>query len=260
MQNSSRTKVKHTPPTPEQVRNAQKAAAEKEHAAVQANLPAIAPAVAVPALASADDYFNRNPGRMCVGRPIRPNLKLGRWIYADDNTDAPLPDGATYTVLYDMAWTGWVRLEAEQPPQYNGNFLFQGDYTRSSREELGDLDPALWPISQFDGEATDPWKEAVYLPLEQAPSGELVTIQIQSKPRSAAIFAIDGLLAHCRQLARRDSDNYPIVKLAIASYESRRFGSQYKPAFPIVGKTPKAGTGKSVDSSIATDMGEQLPF
>jgi hypothetical protein len=246
----------------EQIRAAQARQSETDRANVEATLPAIVPnndGPPVPALNSLDDYLNRNPGRMCLGRPIRPNLKLGRWIYADDNTDEPLPENATYAVLYDLAWAGWVRLEAEQPPQYDGGFLFRSDYKRSSRDELGDHDPTKWPLSQFDSTPTDPWKEAIYLPLEQTPSGELVTIQIQSKPRSAAIFAIDGLLSHCRQMVRRDPDSFPIVKLAISSYESRKFGQQYKPLFKVVGKTPKAHITK-LDASLKNHLDDEIPF
>lgn len=254
---------KRTPPTPEQINAEQRRVAEKEHAARQANLPATLPGTpalpTMPALLSADDYFGRNPSRMVVGRPVRPNLKLGKWIYADDAADTPLPDDAEYAVLYDSTWCGWVRLEADTPPQYEGGLLFSEGFKRPSREELGDSDPAYWPISQFDNLPTDPWKEAAYQPLEQLPSGELLTIQIQSKPRSSAIFAIDGLLSHCRQLMRRDHESYPIIRLGIGNYESRKYGQQYKPIFRIVGKTPKAGIAKH-DTSLKADLDDDLPF
>jgi hypothetical protein len=248
--------------TPEEVRAKQKLDAEKDRNAIGAKLPAVVTPTdvtltVVPALTSTADYFDRNPGRMVVGRPVRPNLKEGRWIFADDDTD--LPEGAEYAALYDHTWAGWVRLEADQPPQYNGGLLFGENYARPSREELGDLDPTQWPVSQFDGQPTDPQKEAVYVPLENTESGEMLTIQIQSKPRSAAIFAVDGLLSHCRQLARRAPDFYPVIRLAIGSYESKKFGSQYKPVFQIVGKTPKAGTTKP-DTSIGADMDDAIPL
>jgi hypothetical protein len=253
-------KPKHQPPTPEQVRAAQRQQAERD--TTRANLPAVAPTPAVPAvpaLRSTDDYFGRNPDRPTLGRPVRPNLKIGKWLFADSTDDEPLPDGAEYAVLYTATLAGHVRLEEGQPPQYELMPLFSPEFTRHSREELGDLDPAHWPISQFDGAPTDPWKEAVYVPLEQLPSGELFTIQIQSKPRSSSIFAIDSLLSHCRQMARRDPDSYPIVRLAISNYESRKYGMQFKPSFKIVGKTPKAGVAQH-DTSTKADFSDEIPY
>jgi hypothetical protein len=259
---------KRAPPTVEQIRAEQTRQAEAADAR-KAALPvkpagatlAVPAPITAPALTSTDDYFDRNPSRMVVGQAIRPNLKLGQWVLADSaDPPTPLPDGGEYVVIYDATWAGWVRLEADQPPQYDGGLLFSADYHRHSREELGDRDPTYWSRSQFDGQPQDPWREAVYLPIEQAPTGAMFTIQIQSNPRSAAIFAIDGLLSDCRQRARRDPENYPIIQLVINSYKSRKFGMQFKPVFRVVGKTPKAGHAAADASSLSADMSDGIPF
>ena len=257
---------KRVPPTATEIRAEQTRLAEREHTA---NLPqkttgatlAVPAPIATPALMSTDDYFDRNPGRMVIGQAIRPNLKLGQWVLADGaDPPTPLPEGGEYVVIYDATWAGWVRLETEQPPQYDGALLFGTDgYQRRSREELGDLVPADWPRSKFDGQPQDPWHEAVYLPIEQAPTGAMFTIQIQAKPRTSAIFAIDGLLSDCRQRARRDPENYPIIRLGIGSYKSRKNGMQFKPVFRVVGKTPKAGHAAADASSLNGNPSDDLP-
>jgi hypothetical protein len=195
---------------------------------------------------------------MVIGRAISPNGKVGKFLYRDDEEE--VPSGIDYTVIADSAWVGWVRLQEGVPPEYVGALLFApGGFRRPARSELGDTNPADWPHSKFDDQPSDPWLEAVYLPLEQAGTGEMFTLQIQSKPRSAGIFAIDGLLRHCSQLARRQPDHYPVVRLQMGQYESRKYGMQWKPVYQVVGKTPKSSVA-TPDTSVDAQLNDSLPF
>jgi hypothetical protein len=223
------------------------------------NLPApVAPAVpAVPAVQGIDEYLNRNP-TMSIGRIMQPNGKDGKIYYGDDG--AEVPPGVAYTVLGDSIWVGWARLVEGEAPQHKGGFPFSDDtFRRPGRGELGDADPTQWPLSKFDNQPTDPWKECVLVPLEDGSSGELFTLRVQSRPGSAAISATDGLLRHCRQLAKRQPDVFPVIKIKMGTYESRKYGPQWKPVYQIVGRTPKTSV-TAPDTSIAADMNDEVGF
>ena len=249
----------HNTRTPEQVRAQQKADAEKANTALQASLPAIVKRAALPALPAidgADAYIDRNP-TMMVGRGIKPNSKSGVIAFTDDET--PVSPDREFTVIAESIWCGFARLEEGQPTKYAGGLLFDPKgFHRPAREELGDDDPTQWPVSKFDGEPGDPWKESVFVPLEDSTTGELFTLQIVSKPRSAAIYAVDGLLRHCHMLMRRSPDMCPVIKLKMSQYESKKYGMQWKPLFQVVGKTSRASAAKP-DTSIGADMDDAIP-
>jgi hypothetical protein len=95
--------------------------------------------------------------------------------------------------------------------------------------------------------------------MEDGSSGELFTLRVQSRPGRAAISAIDGLLRHCRQLAKRQPDVFPVIKIKMGSYESRKYGMQWKPVFQIVGRTPKTSIA-APDTSTAADLNDQIDF
>jgi hypothetical protein len=246
------------PLPPEQVRKQQQADATRDRESVLATLPAIVTPTlpALPAIEGADAYLERNP-TMMVGRVIKPNGKTGIIAFTDEET--PVPSDWEFIVLIESIWCGWARLEESQPAQYEGGLLFSSKgFRRPGREELGDTDPAQWRLGKFDNEPSDPWKEAVFVPMEERGVGELYTLQIVSKPRSAAIFAVDGLLRHCRALMRRAPDMCPAIKLKMSQYESKRYGMQWKPSFQVVGKAPRTSAAKP-DTSISADMDDEIP-
>jgi len=255
---------KRQPPSPEQVLAEQKRQAEADHTRVQANLPMVTPTPRppvvidlVPALNNADEYLVRNPS-MIIGRAAHPNAKVGTIYYNDD--DSEVSPETVWTVIVDAIWAGWVRLVEGEPAQYDGGLFFAPGWHRKARDGLGDTDVTQWPVDKFDAsKVADPWKEAVYVPLENGTSGEMITLQIQSKPRAAAIFATDAFLRHCKQILKRFPDFYPLVKISMSPYESKNFGQQWKPNFQPCGKIERASAAKP-DASIATDMNDSLPY
>jgi hypothetical protein len=253
--------TKRKPPTPEQIRAEQKQQAEADTAQIQANLPAVPPAAQLPAimepaLNNADEYLARNPS-MVVGRPAHPNGKDGTIYYNDDNTE--VSPKTVWTVITDGIWVGRVRLVEGEPAQYDGGLFFTPDWRRRARQELGDLDPTIWPVNRFDSsKRDDPWKEAAYIPMEDGASGEMITLQIQSKPKTAAVFATDGFLRYCKQTLKRFPDFYPLVKIGMSPYPSKQFGQQWKPNFQPCGKIARASAAKP-DASIGADMNDAIP-
>jgi hypothetical protein len=249
-------------PTPETIKAEQIRQAEADAAQVQANLPAVAPtpqlpATMEPALNNADEYLARNPS-MVIGRPAHPNGKDGAVRYNDD--DSEVSTETVWTVHTDSIWVGRVRLVEGEQARYDGNLFFAPGWSRKARSELGDLDPALWSVNRFDSsKKDDPWKEATYIPLEDSTSGEMITLQIQSKPKTAAIFATDAFLRHCKQTLKRFPDFYPLIKIGMSPYQSKNFGQQWKPNFQPCGKIERASAAKP-DNNIATDMNDEIGF
>jgi hypothetical protein len=254
--------TKRNPPTPQQVKAEQIRQAEADAAQIQANLPAVAPAsqlpaIMEPALNNTDEYLARNPS-MIIGRAAHPNAKTGAIYYNDDETEVSTE--TAWTVITDSIWVGWVRLVEGEPAQYDGSLFFAPGWSRRARSELGDLDPAVWPVNRFNSsERDDPWKSGTYIPMENGASGEMITLQVQSKPKTAAIFATDAFLRHCKQTLKRFPDHYPLVKIGMSPYESRNFGQQWKPNFQPCGKIERASAAKP-DAGVAADMNDQLDF
>jgi hypothetical protein len=243
------------PRTSEEIRKSQVADAEREHASLPALVTPTLPTL--PAIEGADAYLNRNPSMM-VGRVVKPNGKTGVITHIDDET--PVSPDTEFVVLTESIWCGWARLEEGQPAQYEGGLLFSPKgFHRPGRDELPDQDPEQWPLGKFDDQPADPWKEAVFVPMEERSVGELYTLQIVSKPRSAAIFATDGLLKHCQALMHRSPDMAPVIRLKMSQYESTRYGLQWKPHFQVVGKTPRASAAKP-NTGIDADMNDEVGF
>jgi hypothetical protein len=69
------------------------------------------------------------------------------------------------------------------------------------------------------------------------------------------------VIEECKKMLRREPNDYPVIKLALSSFQHReeRIGRVTVPAFVRVGKTPKTGIA-AIDTSIATDMDDEIPF
>jgi hypothetical protein len=69
------------------------------------------------------------------------------------------------------------------------------------------------------------------------------------------------VIDECTKMLRREPDQYPVVKLALGSFQHRddRVGRVTVPAFVRVGKTPKTGTAK-IDTSIEADLNDEIPW
>jgi hypothetical protein len=259
--NSLRTERKMKPeirksPSTEVVMAALKKQAERDTAGVQASLPAIVKEnpTQAPALQSADDYFNRSPGGIAIGPISKFDGKDGKFVTLADG--AEVPQGKARVLLADFVWAGLRRFYGEgEPPGHAGGLLFGEGYRRPARSELDDPDPSFWPSGKFSGQPEDPWRECVYLPLEDRETGEVGTLVMSG---ATQIIAADGLLQHYRNARRRFPDQYPVVQLAVGRYKHRKFGMLPKPMFKLVGMVAK-DTVAAPDTSLAADMNDEIP-
>jgi hypothetical protein len=216
-----------------------------EVANTQTNVPAI-PSNAV------DTYLNEH----CGGGSgvLFKFAKDQRFRRVDDGEEIPL--GTQFTVVYDQIQVGWIKFNGKgEPPERKMGALFQG-FLPPPREELGDDDQSLWEVG-LSGKAADPWQQQILLPL-QAEDGELFIFGTTSITGRRAVGRV---IDECRKMLRREPNDYPVIKLALSSFQHReeRIGRVTVPAFVRVGKTPKTGMA-AIDTSIAADMNDEVPF
>jgi hypothetical protein len=216
-----------------------------EVANTQTNVPAI-PSSAV------DTYLNEH----CGGGSgvLFKFAKDQRFRRVDDGEEIPL--GTQFTVVYDQIQVGWIKFNGKgEPPERKMGALFQG-FSPCPRDELGDDDQSLWEVG-LSGKPADPWQQQILLPL-QAEDGELFIFGTTSITGRRAVGRV---IDECKKMLRREPNDYPVIKLALSSFQHReeRIGRVTVPAFVRVGKTPKTGMA-AIDTSIATDMDDEIPF
>jgi hypothetical protein len=211
----------------------------------QTNMPAL-PSNAV------DTYLNEHCGG---GSGVLFKFsKDQRFRRVDDGEEIPL--GREFTVVYDQIQVGWIKFNGKgELPERKMGALFQG-FIPCPRDELGDDDQSLWEVG-LSGKPADPWQQQILLPL-QAEDGELFIFGTTSITGRRAVGRV---IDECRKMLRREPNDYPVVKLALSSFQHReeRIGRVTVPAFVRVGKTPKTGVA-AIDTSIAADMNDEIPF
>jgi hypothetical protein len=208
----------------------------------------------VPALPSnaVDTYLNEHCGG---GSGVLFKFsKDQRFRRVDDGEEIPL--GREFTVVYDQIQVGWIKFNGKgELPERKMGALFQG-FIPCPRDELGDDDQSLWEVG-LSGKPADPWQQQILLPL-QAEDGELFIFGTTSITGRRAVGRV---IDECRKMLRREPNDYPVIKLALSSFQHReeRIGRVTVPAFVRVGKTPKTGVA-AIDTSIAADMNDEIPF
>jgi hypothetical protein len=84
------------------------------------------------------------------------------------------------------------------------------------REDLGDLDKALWERDKQGPK--DPWVEQFYLPLQDVESGENFAFVAASKGTHDAVYDLLGTYGDNRH------KGMPIIALAVSGYKHKDFG------------------------------------
>jgi hypothetical protein len=210
----------------------------------ESNLPAIPPGV--------QNYLDEHCGG---GSGVQIKFaKDQRFRRVDDGEEVPL--GTELVAVFDEVQVGWIRFNGKgQPPERKMGPLFRG-FIPCSRDELGDTDPDMWEVG-LSGKPVDPWQSQILLPL-QAEDG---TQYIFGTTSITGRRAVGKLLDECKKMMRREPGFYPVIKLALGSFQHRdeRVGNVTVPAFPRVGKTPKTGTAP-IDTSTAADFNDEIPM
>jgi len=166
-------------------------------------------------------------------------------------------DGHKVCLHLDQTQHGLIKFhEKGEPPTRHMGPMF-GGYVPPARTDLGDTDKSLWPKG-LNGEPVDPWKSQVLLPLKELDGDRLYIFQTMSL---TGLRAVASLISECRQMAKRDPDNYPVIELAVGAFEHRnpQIGTVKKPSFKIVGKASRDGIAAPQISTGAV-LDDEIPF
>jgi hypothetical protein len=177
-----------------------------------------------------------------------------RYRRVSDDEEVPL--GKEFIVIYDQIMVGWIKfLEKGTPPESRMGRLF-GGFMPCPRPDLGDTDQSLWELG-LSGAPADPWLSQILLPLQAVADGELHLFGTTS---ITGRNAVGRVIDECRKMQRHDPDNYPVIKLALGSFQHRdeRVGRVVVPAFPRIGKAPISGVAAAT-TSLADDMDDGIP-
>jgi hypothetical protein len=255
--------------TPEQIKAEQHQQAESDHQRQLAARPALAQpnAAKLPAttntgtaVAAADQrtpvqkFQDDDAPAGIVGRPIKFDGKVGEFSTPDDQE--PVPEDVDFVALCDQTAIGYVRFNGEGNPPDRILVLPYDGQLRPPRDTLGDMDPTTWPIG-LSGRPEDPWQLFSYLVLQRADTAEYFTFNTTSITGRAAVAT---LCRHYDRLQKTHPDMYPIVRCKPGGYQSQKFGWVHKPIFAVVGRHPKDAAAMPVDSSLAADLNDEIPF
>jgi hypothetical protein len=274
---------KRRPPTPQEIIEQQRvdaaaatarlkqqaadtARAAQQRNAAPAQVPAVRPVAAPPAITPLDNrtpqerYLDEVAPSFIVGRLIKFS-KEAQFITADDSQ--VFADDADFYALCGEVQIGWIKFspDAGVPPTRHMGLFYDG-FVPPPRESLGDSDPAEWPAG-LDGQPSDPWLHQQNLVLQQCDTKELFTFSTQS---TTGRRAVGSLLRHYNRMRRSAPDDVPIVRLRVGGFQHKddRIGWVSTPMFCVVGHAPRDEAARPElpppDTSAGSDMNDSIPF
>jgi hypothetical protein len=183
-----------------------------------------------------------------AGRLIK--FSKGAFITADD--EVRVPEDVEFIVLADQSQCGWIKFGAEgEAPECHMGLLYDG-FRVPPRETLGDLDQAKWPEG-LSGKPEDPWLHQISIVLQRLDTSELFTFSTSSVTGRRACGTI---LKHYDRTRARGSEELPLVKLKVGSFDHRdsRVGKVMVPVFQVCGRAPIEYAVKPVE------LDDEVPF
>lgn len=193
------------------------------------------------------DYFI-NEARVDAG--MGRILSFNKGDYFIDGTQIPID---TEYVVYCGEWIKqWIKFGNNSVEDRKVYHVSRGESV-PIRETLGDLDQSKW-LPGFDGKPKDPWVLQYLVPFESVGNNEIVVFRTSSWGGRRAVG--DLMMAYGHR-ARREGGN-PLVKLAVAHIQSKKFGRIARPDFPIMG-----WSGEDRDfvmPAIKEEMEDSIPF
>lgn len=166
------------------------------------------------------------------------NGKTGEWSHARDQIELPI--GTEVVAIVDQGMRGFVRFD-DGTPRHRLLPIWPTPDLHALRQQLGDLDPALWLERDAKNNPQDPWR-----PARQVPVILLKTLDclVYSTSSFGGVVAVSQL-NRAVQAARRDPTNMdalPIVALDAKSYThpTKSFGKIFSPVLDVVDWTTHA--------------------
>jgi hypothetical protein len=199
-------------------------------------------------------------------RTIRGNiLKFADRRYTSGKEATLVPLGTKLVALATAAM--WVRWEDNRPAQ---TIMRLPGGKLPEREDLGDNDPADWPLG-LDGNPADPWRNTrlVYLVAADV-TAEAFTFSTSSFGGRRAVSDLGDQIARMRLV---HADAVPVIELQAADMPTR-YGVKSRPLFKIVAWNSAAAkaageavpaerqiTAQDAEQEISQrEMDDQIPF
>ena len=179
-------------------------------------------------------------------------LKFADWKWIKGVEATEVEEGTQLVALGTTA--AWVKWQGGKPVQY---VMRQPGQKLPDREELGDLDEALWELGP-DNKPRDPWQSTRFVYLLDPISVEMFTFSTSSAGGRSAVIDLADQIARMRKLGHPNAS--PIVELGSAPMQTK-FGRKSKPVFKIVkwyggGSEPK----EIAPPSLQGETSDEIPF
>jgi hypothetical protein len=224
------------------------AAANKPVAAPTAGTQVTAPA----GKTSLEIYLEQATPPAIAGRLIKFS-KEGQFVTRDDGT--PIDPDTDFIFLAPYTMAGWIKFNGDGMPPDRVMGLICDGFIKPKRDALPDNDKTQWP-TDLSGEPDDPWKEQINLVLQNAYTRELFTFSTMTKTGRRAA---DNLLHHYQRMLRTHPDELPVVRLKPGGYQDKQWGWVPTPVFAVVGRVPSNSTAKP-DTSTKADLDDEIPW
>jgi hypothetical protein len=177
-------------------------------------------------------------------------LKFKRGQFKAGKEDTVIPIGTELVVALDSYQLGWQRWADGACTNSMFGYVCEG-YARPKREELGDNDPAMWPVDPTTKQKRDPWQKASRVVMYKT-RGDEDTIYTFSALSVGGIGALGKLGEQAGRLIRMHPGSYPIVKLKADHYKHSKLNTDVDfPVFELVGWDPNPWVGAAVRKEAA---------
>jgi hypothetical protein len=158
-------------------------------------------------------------------------FKKGAFLIGEDKIQL----GQEY-VAHPLDWSrGWCRWDEGSVVEQKLGRVADG-YRPPEKEELGEGD----------------WQRINVLPLEDVTSGEYVLFISNSFGGKLAVEKLANATARAVKAGR--GEGTPLIRLAVADFKSKQYGTITRPAFEIVSGEPDKIVAES------TDPNDEIPF
>lgn len=164
-------------------------------------------------------------------------LKFTKGVWEQGLNRTPVPSAKTFVAIMNTLMEGHIKWAEGRPADAAMGLVADG-FQPQDRNDLGDLDPEDWEIGE-DGKPQDPWQLTTLLVFVSAEAPhDVYTFSTSTVGGQGAIAALCE--AHGR--ATEDAGQYPVVTLAVDSYEHRikSYGRVKVPLFKLSGAVEAA--------------------
>jgi hypothetical protein len=189
-------------------------------------------------------------------------LKFDRGVYRFGPADASEILALGTLLVANMAEmkVGWLKWQDGEVVATDMRRLAEG-YFVTPREELGDMDEAMWEMGN-DDLPKDPWTLTTLLPLKDPATGAEYTFTTSSKGGRAACGTLAGRYGSERHKPE-NAGKLPVIKIDDGTYKHRKLGQIiHFPVFRLVEWRSESDLVSNVATAAAVgvDPSDEVPF